>query len=408
MIVKIEVDFLRMGMYVAQLDRPYFQTPFFSHKFLIKTQKQIDQLQKYCAFVYIDTEKGINGKPSREDPNAQAVKNVPQNNGNGRKEREETGPPTGEELRRALEVHHKAKEVVKNIINDIRLGQSIKTDEAKELVEAIITSLMEDKNALLCLSGLNTRDEYTAVHSINVCILAVAFGRELKLVLGDLQKLGLGGLLHDVGKIKIPLEILNKPGRLTDSEFEIMKNHVLLGQDLLEKQGGFPSESIDVVLQHHERFNGEGYPFGLKSSQITLFGGIAAIVDVYDAITSDRIYRSSMPPHEAIKKLYEWSSALFDRPLVEHFIKTIGIYPVGSQVEINHSDIGVVVSNRHEDVLRPCVLLVLDNQNQKYRPPRLIDLAEKDPYYNRHLWSVTKIFNSVQKELLSPFYNTAG
>lgn len=244
-------------------------------------------------------------------------------------------------------VRNQAKQVLVNVIEDVRLGQSIKTDEAQKAVNSIVDSLMEDKDALLCLSQLKSRDQYTVFHSLNVLILSVAFGRQLGLGVDDLQMVGLGGLLHDSGKMKIPLEILNKPGKLTDSEFALVKNHVRLGKELLEKSGDFPKKALNFILQHHERYNGIRIP-----------------------------------------------------SLVEHFIKTIGIYPTGSIVEINHSDVGIVVSNNEENVLKPSVLLLFDKQKTKYQPPRLIDLKEKLPDFNTPLWSVSKVLGPFKEELL--------
>ncbi|MBA4394601.1 MAG: hypothetical protein C0407_13700, partial [Desulfobacca sp.] len=309
--------------------------------------------------------------------------------------------PGAEEIRRSFEVHDQVKTVVKSLLEDVRMGQTVDTDQAKESVESFINSFVKDHNALLCLTQLKSKDDYTVAHSINVCILSLAFGRHLQLSKEDLGFLGLGGLLHDIGKMKIPLEILNKPGKLTDPEFEIMKSHVILATEILEKSNDFPSKSHEPIVQHHERVSGKGYPFGLQGSQIGLFGHILAIMDVYDAMTTNRVYRKATPPHEAIKMIYEGSSTDFDKEIVEHFIKTIGIFPIGSQVEINHADIGMIMSNNPENTLRPTVLLLYDSNRQKYKPPRMIDLTEKDIFSNKIKWSVTKVFGRIDEEQFS-------
>jgi putative nucleotidyltransferase with HDIG domain len=300
-------------------------------------------------------------------------------------------------LNRSLAVRNQAKKVIGNILEDVRLGQIINTIEAQKVVNGIVENLMEDTEALLCLSQLKNRDEYTVTHSLNVSILSVAFAKQLGLGVDDLQIIGLGGLLHDLGKMRIPLEILNKPGKLTDPEFDIMKNHVLLGEEILEESGDFPTRAMTIVLQHHERYNGKGYPFGLAEEAIHLFGRISAIVDVYDAITSDRVYHRAMTPHEAVKKIYEWRTD-FDQSLVESFIQTIGIYPLGSLVEINESDVGMVVYNNPANLLRPSVMLLLDHSNQRYRPPRLIDLMDRLPGTDKPIWSISKILSPLMKE----------
>ncbi|HMK65577.1 MAG TPA: HD-GYP domain-containing protein [Thermodesulfobacteriota bacterium] len=406
MIEKISTKQLMIGMYIHQLDRNYLETPFLKHRFLVKNPGQISQLQEYCQFVYIDTEKGI--KP----------KEVPAERGQPVPEPVKTGPvtappksthhsPAPSDLSRSYAVRNQAKAVIGNTLEDVRLGKIIDTAQVQGAVNAIVESLMEDSEALLCLTQLKNRDEYTVTHSLNVSILSVAFAKQLELPVDDLQMLGLGGLMHDLGKMRVPLEILNKPGKLTEEEFTVMKNHVLLGQEVLLEAGDFPRQALAVVLQHHERFNGKGYPYGLSQNKIDLFGRIAAIVDVYDALTSDRVYHAGMAPHEAIKKIFEWRTD-FDPNLVEKFIQTIGIYPLGSLVQINHSDIGVIVSNNPEDLLKPSVLLLLDKNNHKYQPPRLIDLSQKLSDF-KPLWVITKIFNSpLKEEYLTHLIQVAG
>lgn len=357
-------------MFVSQLDRPWIETPFIKHKFQIKTLKQIDQLQRHCKYIYIDTEQG-NDLPeeNRPKPITSQARGITEPEKSSSPEEKDTPSPEVKEIRRSLEIHDQTKAVIGSILGDVRLGRTIETVKAKKAVESIIDNLMNDQNALLCLTQLKSRDEYTVYHSINVCILSLAFARRLGLQKAELGILGLGALLHDIGKMKTPLEVVNKPGKLTDPEFEIMKSHVRLGKNLLKITPGFPAEALDLVIQHHERHNGKGYPFGLIGNQISLLVGIVSIIDVYDAITTHRVYRGLMAPQEALKWIYQWSLTDFDPHLVERFIKTIGIYPVGSMVEINHSDIGMVMSSNYENALQPNVLLLYNGQKQKYAPP---------------------------------------
>lgn len=402
MIKKVDVEQLLLGMFVTQLDRSWIETPFIIHKFQIKTLKQIDQLQRHCKYVYIDTEKGTD--LHRETCPQSIIAPAPgitEPEKSSNQEEKDVPSPEVKEIRRSLEIHDQTKAVIGSILGDVRLGRTIETVKAKKAVESIIDTLMNDQNALLCLTQLKSRDEYTVYHSINVCILSLAFARRLGLQKDELGFLGLGALLHDVGKMKIPLEVLNKPGKLTDLEFEIMKSHVLLGKDLLENTPGFPAEALELVIQHHERHNGKGYPFGLIGNQISLLGGIVSIVDVYDAITTNRVYRGPMAPQEALKWIYQWSLTDFDPHLVERFIKTIGIYPVGSLVEINHADIGMVMSGNYENALQPNVLLLYNGQKQKYDPPLIVDLREIDPQRNKIRWSVSKVFGPIEKKELT-------
>ena len=401
MIKQVKSENLTIGMYVHHLDRPWFETSFLSHKFLIKSSKQIEDLRKQCRHIFIDTEKGLDSTPVKEIEKYEGIQEVQIRTARADKEKEKTSVPNGDNLRKALEVYNQAKETVSSIFKDIRLGKSLQADGAQKTVNAIIESVIEDKDALLCLLKMKTQDEYTVKHSINVSIISLAFGRDLELGENDLQILGLGTLMHDIGKARIPLEILNKPGRLTDSEFEIMKHHVLLGKNMLEEMGHFHPQAMQLVLEHHERKNGRGYPVGLKEDEISLFGRITAIVDVYDAITSQRVYQGPVSPNEAIKRIFEWSAQDFDQSLVERFIKSIGIYPAGSLVEINQSDIGMVLATNQENTLRPFVLVIMDSNKQKYRPPRIINLTDRMENYNNYIWSVTKLLGPLKEEYLS-------
>ncbi len=399
MIKKISATDLTLGMYVTQLDRSWLDTPFFFHKLLIKSPQQLSQLRSHCRYVYVDTEKGKDTDhplPMKEvDPGM--LQQILE-------KKEPTLPPSfsdqvpsAEELTSAREVHHQAKQVVDQILEDAHLGKSIDSSGAKEAVENIIDSVIRNRDALVCLAQIKNKDEYTSLHSLNVSILSVAFGRSLSLPRDALQNLGVGGLLHDIGKMKIPLEILNKPARLTDGEFHQIKNHVRYGTEILGRIPHFPPKGVQMVGQHHERYGGHGYLKGLRGEQLGLFGQIASIVDVYDAITSDRVYRRGILPHEAVKRMFEWSPRDFDRSLLEKFIKCFGIYPVGSLVEINHSEVGLVAAANRIKALQPNVLLIMKKGGEKYLPTRMVQLSEKDPSTQQDLWKITNVLDPVQE-----------
>ena len=399
MIKKIRTTDLTLGMYVSQLDRSWLDTPFFFHKVLVKSPQQLSQLKAYCRYVYIDTEKG------KDTDHPLPMKEV--DSGLLRQILEKKGPavsssfsdqaPSAKESIVAREIHQQAKQVVGQVLEDARLGKSIDSSGAKEAVENIIDSVIRNRDALVCLTQIKNKDEYTALHSLNVSILSIAFGRSLNLPREDLQILGIGGLLHDIGKMKIPLEILNKPARLTDGEFHQMKNHVRYGTEILGRIPRFPPKGVQMVGQHHERYGGHGYFKGLRGEQLSLFGQIATIVDVYDAITSDRVYRRGVLPHEAVKQMFEWSPRDFARGLLENFIKCFGIYPVGSLVEINQSEVGVVVAANREKALKPNVLLIMKKGGENYSPARLVKLNEKDPDTQQDLWKITNVLDPVQE-----------
>ena len=207
-------------------------------------------------------------------------------------------------------------------------------EKVEPLVEKMVDSIFRHQDALIPLARLKTHDEYTFQHSVSVCALMVAFARGLKLSREVIKEIAIGALLHDVGKAKVPDDILNKPGKLTDGEFDKMKSHVVQSKIILHNTPGISEIALDVAAQHHERFDGTGYPNKLKGQEISFYGQMGAIVDVYDAITSNRVYHKGMAPTDALKKLLEWSKFHFNPELVQSFIRTIGIYPSGSLVRL--------------------------------------------------------------------------
>ena len=260
-------------------------------------------------------------------------------------------------------------------------------------------SISRSPNAMLWLTHMKKRDEYTSIHCMNVCILALTFGRTLGLERKQLDMLGLGALLHDIGKMSIPMEILNKPGRLTDEEFEMIKSHSMNGYNLLRQKNDMPGEVLDIVRSHHERINGRGYPDGLTADFIGLLVQITSIVDVYDAITSDRCYHDGIAPHDALKNMFDWAGENFDADLVENFIKCLGIYPIGSMVELNTGHIGIVVSASEKARLRPIILVVINKNGKRYDVPRLLNLAHPQWKNKENLLEVKRIVSSHETEL---------
>lgn len=281
-----------------------------------------------------------------------------------------------QELGEAREHHAIARTLIYQILDDVRSGKNIDSIRAKQVVAELTDSVIRNPDALTCFIQLKKKDEYTALHSLRVCILALAFGRHLGLDRDTLQILGLGALLHDIGKIKVPTDILNKPGSLTDHEFSLMQSHVPRGVELIEKMSGIPRPALEVARCHHERYNGSGYISGLKGEGIGFFGMIGGIVDCYDAITSDRAYRSGLSAHTALKQMYEWRSRDFHPALVEQFIQCMGIYPIGSIVELNTGEIAVVVTMNRVRRLKPRVTLVLNANCTPINPPVTVDLMD--------------------------------
>jgi len=384
---------LQHGMYVSELEgRHWRETPFLFQGFLIQSDDQIEQLREYCQYVYIDTEQGYDIVSKRSANKAAPVQRPPAEPivkfekvleritpGHRRPPRYQDVTTLEEELGHAREIVTDTREAVYDIMGDVRLGRSINTTAAKKVVADMVDSVIRNPDALMCLNQLKDKDEYTALHSLRVCVLALAFGRHLDLTDDELNLLGIGALLHDIGKMKVPNDIINKPGKLTDEEFSIMKSHVPHGVRILEDTHGIASASIDVARFHHERFQGGGYAQGIKGDQIGLFGSIGAIVDCYDAISSDRSYHNGLSAHDALTKMYSWRDRDFQPLMVEQFIQCMGIYPIGSVVEFNNGSVGVVVSINRTRRLKPKVAMVLTSEKQPFTPAKVIDLMQQNP-----------------------------
>jgi putative nucleotidyltransferase with HDIG domain len=272
-------------------------------------------------------------------------------------------------------IFHEAHNVVNHLMSDIRLGRQIRIEKMTPVVAHITDSIFRNKDAFISLSRIKKKDEYTFQHSVSVCALLVAFCREMEYEKDIVMEAGLGGLLHDAGKMMIPDYILNKPGSLSESEFEIMKSHASLGLSILKQTPDTSETVLQIAGQHHERYDGTGYPDKLRADEISQFGQMAAIVDVYDALTSDRIYHNGMEPTAALKKLFEWSKFHFNPLLVQRFIHLLGIYPVGSLVMLESGALGVVVKSGSESLLRPTVRIMYSTRHGHFVAPYDIDLA---------------------------------
>jgi putative nucleotidyltransferase with HDIG domain len=282
-----------------------------------------------------------------------------------------------EEVDHVRETYRAARQYITKIMDDVRIGKNLDAGETREMVVELAESVVRNPDALTCFSLLKKKHEYTAQHSLRVCVLALIFGRQLGFEKDRLRELGIGALLHDVGKARIPLEILDKPKALDSNEIEIMKRHVPLGVEILENTSGIPAAAIEIARGHHERYDGNGYIEGLKGNEIGLYGLIAGIVDCYDAITSDRPYQAGISPHSALKRMYEWRGSAFHPKLIEQFIQCLGIYPVGSVVQLNSGEIGVVAALNRLRRLKPRVVLVSRPDNTPYPHMPAVNLANR-------------------------------
>lgn len=390
---KLDVLELKPGMYVAELDRPWRETPFLFQGFYIESQAEIEQIKRYCRHVFVDVaqQKTVTPPPSVRSNQKVEYEILKRNAQASRVPKYEDRSTLEQELESVHTTFLESKNMIATIMDDARLGRSLDIDGTRQQVERMAHSIVRNPDALMCLTQLKQKDEYTVLHSLRVCVLALAFGRHLGIAEEPLREIGIGALLHDVGKAQIPLEILNKPERLTAVEYKIMKAHVPAGVKILERAPGLPRIAIDIAASHHERYDGSGYIRGLKGEQITDAGMISAIVDCYDAITSDRAYQPGISSHNALQKLYMWRNKDFASDLVEQFIQCMGIYPIGSLVELNTGHVGVVVTINRSRFLRPRLVLVLDAKKTRYAKLLKVDLMEQMRDESGRPWEITSV-----------------
>lgn len=378
---KVEVEELRIGMYVAELDRPWLESPFLFQGFPIRNQDELEQLRECCEFVYIDVDKSIEWQPahsaaSSENPPLQI--RFPTRGVNSKPLRRKVEYHDKQEFTEALPeaiiLHTEAKGYIGSVLEDVRLGRSIDTGGARELADRLTENIVKNENAMVWLTQLKNRDEYTSMHSINVCVLSLLFGRFLGLTEEELSHLGLGALLHDVGKMRVPSEILNKPGSLTNEEKRLMNRHPEFGYKILKQHSELHPAVLEIALSHHERFDGSGYPRALRGKGVNHYALIVSIIDFYDAVTSDRAYHIGISPHEALSMMYAAAAKSFPRELVESFIQCLGIYPIGSLVELESGEVGVVMTVNRQQRLNPILTVVLDRNKQPLVQSKMMNL----------------------------------
>lgn len=378
MIKKIDVSDLKPNMFIHDINCPWVDHPFLRNRFLIQSDRDIEKIAAYgIGQVYIDTELGpdMPEAPSMEEVHRQLDSQM-QQLGQTLK-RGASIPITVERERvKAKHICREASRIVHNVLLDSRLGKQVELEQVEPLVSRITDSIFRNPDAIISLLRIKQVDKYTFQHSVAVGTLLISFCRSLDIDRTTIEQVGLGGILHDIGKMQVPNHILNKPSKLSESEFEIMKEHVRFGCLVLKKTPGISPISISVAAEHHEWYDGSGYPNGLKGDEISLYGQMASVVDVYDALTSTRIYHTGIEPTEVLRKLLEWGEHHFNLKLVHHFIRTIGIYPVGTLVRLESGCLAVVVEQHHENLLHPKVRMVFNILSRSYMSPKDCDLSK--------------------------------
>ncbi len=378
MIRKVKVDQLRPGAYVADFNCSWLAHPFLTSRKRIKSYKDVEKIKRSgITEVYIDTTKGIDIRETltREEFLREFESRldgfVP-----GKELDLQVQVSLQQELKRAREIQTNAHSILKKAYNDIRYGEKIKLEEFSTLVENVIDSVTRNRDALLLLSTIKEKDAYTYEHSFNVGILTAGLSKALMMDKDEIFEYTLGSMLHDIGKSKIPEEILKKEGGLSPKEYNVLKKHVQYGIELLSGMEDVSAHTLSVVAEHHERLNGTGYPNRLTGDQISLGGKLGAIIDVYDALTSDRIYHTALNPVQALKEIYTQRQILFDEGLLEQFIKFMGIYPPGTLVRLESGFLAIVIESGRENILQPVVRLVYDLNKSMPIVPRNLDLSK--------------------------------
>ncbi|MFW2372212.1 MAG: HD-GYP domain-containing protein [Gammaproteobacteria bacterium] len=366
---KVNIDDLCIGMYIDKLEGSWLKHPFWKTSFKLTDRKDINTIKSSgISQVWIDTCKGDDIETIQR---SQAeVPSKPE----GKPEPTVTRVALEKEIETARETLARAKQATIEMFKDARMGSSVSIDHVSPLVDEISESVARNPSAMLSISRMKNKDDYTYLHSVAVCALMIALGKQLDYQ-GDLHSLGMAGLLHDIGKMAIPDEILNKPGKLTDEEFEIVRTHPFRGWEILKQSYDVDDLALEVVLHHHEHVDGRGYPDKLSADKLSLVARMASVCDVYDAITSDRCYKKGWEPAEALKKMAEWKDGQFDDAVFNAFVKTVGIYPTGTLVKLHSGRLGLVTEQSAETLLRPRIKIFYSTTSQAPIAQKIVDLT---------------------------------
>lgn len=390
--IALAVDELEIGMYVAALDRPWLETPFLFQGFLIESDDAISQLQNYCKYVYVDAERGDHtiirpastpaSKSSRRRSNGLEKNEIVHCSsvGKGVRAAQTANDDTTllkAELVYARDAHTTADKAISQLLDRIQSGEEVDVISLQQDLDPMMDSIMRNDDAMSWLARMKKKDDYIYDHSMASAIWAAIFGKHLGLNKDELRVLGTGAVFMDVGKTNLPSELLVKGGPLTPKEMDIVRHHVSWSIKIVTQLEGIDPRVIDMVAGHHERYNGTGYPKGLSGSDIPVFARIAGIVDTYDAMTTPRPYAAPISTYDAMRQLHRLAGVEFAEEVVEQFVQAIGVFPVGTVVELNTGEVGVVIAQNRVRRLRPKIMLLLDPDKVPLANFRVIDLRNQ-------------------------------
>jgi putative nucleotidyltransferase with HDIG domain len=364
-------------MFIQELKGAWIDHPFWKKAFKLEDPADLSKLQKsVIKEVVIDISKGLD--VAGAVPTSASVDKPVEANLAPVEVPKPVAKPSrisaNEERERAKQVISASKKAVTSMFNDARMGKAIKAEAAMQFVDEIAASVVRNEGALISLVRLKTKDDYTYMHSVAVCALMVALAKELGLSDAETKQAGFAGLLHDIGKAAIPLDVLNKPGALTEDEFTLVKLHPERGHALLVQANITDKVALDVCLHHHEKMNGMGYPHKLKADEISLFAKMAAVCDVYDAITSNRPYKAGWEPGVSLQRMAQWADHFDDR-VFKAFVKSVGIYPIGSMVKLKSGRLAVVIDQSPKSLLTPILKIFFSTKSKTRLPVEVLDLS---------------------------------